>query len=219
MTTSKVSGFLRRRALSYPARRIEEHREGLSLLGGLPHALQLAWTLLDGKLDEKPKLHFPRPRKGKRTLFPWAVALASCWGAEVRPDSLEELEAFLVRTPSHSVIYLRRHLPEDRQAWCICHELAHLALGHRSNTSYGLDPAWLLPEEILLFDRQEAAADALASLWLHIFEGLADQGHAPGTVDRAAPRLRQPTRTTAASRADELFVQLDFASRWSGLPW
>lgn len=217
MTTSKLSGFLRKRALSYPARRMEEHREGLSLLGGLPHALQLAWTLVDGKLDEKPL--FPRPRKGKRTLFPWAVALAGRWGAEVRKDSLEELEAFLVRTPSRSVIYLRRHLPEDRQAWCICHELAHLALGHRSNTSYGLDPAWLLPEEVLLFDRQEAAADALASLWLHIFEGLADGGHAPGTVDRAAQRIHQPTRTPAPSRADELFVQQDFAAPWSGPLW
>lgn len=216
MTTSKVSGFLRKRALSYPARRIEEHCEGLSLLGGLPHALQLAWTLLKGTPDEKPLF---AARRGKRRLFPWAVALASRWGAEVRPDSLEELEAFLVQTPSHSVIYLRRHLPEDRQAWCICHELAHLALGHRSNTSYGLDPAWLLPEEVLLFDRQEAAADALASLWLHIFEGLAEQGHAPGPVDRAAERSRQPTRAAAPSRADELFVQQDFAARCSGSPW
>ena len=50
MTTSKLSGFLRKRALSYPARRLEEHREGLSFLGGLPHALQLAWTLLDSRV-------------------------------------------------------------------------------------------------------------------------------------------------------------------------
>lgn len=217
MTTSKVSGFLRKRALSYPARRIEEHCEGLSLLGGLPHALQLAWTLLKDTPDEKSL--FRAARKRKRRLFPWAVALASRWGAEVRPDSLEELEAFLVQTPSCSVIYLRRHLSQDRQAWCICHELAHLALGHRSNTSYGLDPAWLLPEEVLLFDRQEAAADALASLWIHLFEGLAEQGHAPGAVDRATQRSRQPTRTAAQSRADELFVQQDFAARCSVPPW
>lgn len=217
MTASKVSGFLRKRALSYPARRIEEHGEGLSLLGGLPLALQLAWTFLKDTPDEKPL--FKAARKRKRRLLLWAVALGSRWGAEVRPDSLEELEAFLVQTPSHSVIYLRRHLPEDRQAWCICHELAHLALGHRSNTSYGLDPAWLLPEEVLLFDRQEAAADALASLWLHIFEGLAEQGHAPGDADRPAERGRQPSRSAASGRGDELFMQQDFAVRCSGPSW
>lgn len=171
-------GFLGNRLRSLPDRQLREHEDGLSLLGGPPRALGFAWTLIARSLAFKPlELEIRSHGSGADgVLLPWATGLASHWGIEVAPDSLDEMDAFLLRTRSRSVIYLRRNLRPDRKALCVCHELAHHALGHRPNSSYGLDPRWLGPGELVVFERQEAVADALASLWLHLFAGLTDVG-------------------------------------------
>jgi 3-oxoacyl-(acyl-carrier-protein) synthase len=190
-------GFFLNRALSYPDRHIEEHREGLSQLGGLTRALSLAWMLLYRTLTVLPMdWALPIRRSRAVNLFTLAEVVARAWGVEVRADSLDYMNAFLVKTKHRAVIYLRKQLDPRHQAWGVCHELAHLALGHNSHSSYGLDPRQLTPEEIVSFDRQEAAADAFASLWLHFFDGLADIGVAAGRSSRAAAasRRRRPTQ-------------------------
>jgi IrrE N-terminal-like domain len=171
-------GFLRKGLRSIPDRQFREHEAGLSLLGGLARALGLAWAHVVRSLASKPlKIELPSERSGTESaLLPWAASLASHWCIEVEPDSLDEMEAFLLQTGSRSVIYLKKNLEPRRQALGVCHELAHHVLGHRSNSSYGLDPRWLAPEDLVLFERQEAVADALASLWIHLFTGLTDAG-------------------------------------------
>jgi hypothetical protein len=173
-----LQGFLRNRLRSIPDRQLREHEAGLSLLGGLARALDLAWAHVARSLASKPlKIELPSGRSGTEdALLPWAARLASHWRIEVEPDSLDEMEAFLLQTRSRSVIYLKRNIGPGRQALGVCHELAHHVLGHRSNSSYGLDPQWLGPEDLVLFERQEAVADALASLWIHLFTGLTDAG-------------------------------------------
>jgi hypothetical protein len=190
-------GFLRNRLRSYPDRQLRRHEDGLSLLGGPPRALSFAWTQIARSFSSKPlELEIQNHGSGaERALLPWAAGLASRWGIEVEPDSLDEMDAFLLRTPSRAVIYLKKNLGPGRQALCVCHELAHHALGHRSNSSYGLDPRWLGPGELVAFERQEAAADALASLWLHLFAGLTDIGR-----ELARPAKCGRTRCTSLAR-------------------
>lgn len=194
-------GFLQNRLRSYPDRQLREHEDGLSLLGGPPRALGFAWTQIARSFSAKPlELEIRHHGSGKEgALLPWATGLASRWGIEVEPDSLDEMDAFLLQTRSRSVIYLKRNLKPNHQARCVCHELAHHALGHRSSSSYGLDPRWLGPGELVAFERQEAVADALASLWLHLFAGLTDIGRelarpAEWCRTRCTCPAREPTR-------------------------
>ncbi|HYO16757.1 MAG TPA: ImmA/IrrE family metallo-endopeptidase [Thermoanaerobaculia bacterium] len=195
-------GFLRNRLRSYPDRQLREHEDGLFLLGGPPRALGFAWKQITRSLASKP-LELEIRGHGSGTegaLLPWARSLASHWGIEVEPGSLDEMDAFLLQTRSRSVIYLKRNLRPGHQALCVCHELAHHALGHRPNSSYGLDPRWLAPEELVAFERQEAVADALASLWLHLFAGLTDIGH-----ELARPSECCRTRCTSLARGPSRF--------------
>jgi hypothetical protein len=187
-------GFLRNRLRSIPDRQLREHEDGLSLLGGPPRALGFAWTQIARSLRSKP-LELEIRSHGSGTegaLLPWATGLASHWGLEVAPDSLDHIDACLLQTRSRSVIYLRRNLRPSHQALCVCHEMAHHVLGHRPNSSYGLDPRWLGPEELVAFERQEAVADALASLWLHLFTGLTDIGRGLASRRNVAGRALHP---------------------------
>ena len=190
-------GFFLNRALSYPDRYIEEHGEGLSQLGGLTRAMSLAWLILYRTLAVLP-MDWKLPIRRSRTvnLFTMADVMARAWGVEVRTDSVDHMNTFLVRMQHRAVIFLRKQLDPRHQAWGVCHELAHIALGHIFQSSYGLDPRSLSTDKILMFARQETTADALASLWLHLFDGLADIGAAIGRASRTSA---QPRRKRAAA--------------------
>lgn len=196
------NGFLPEHLRPIPDRQLREHEAGLSLLGGLARALGLAWTHIARSLASGPlRIELPSDRsETESVLLPWAARLASHWAIEVEPDSLEEMEAFLLQTRSRSVIYLKKNLGTRRQALGVCHELAHHVLGHRSNSSYGLDPRWLTPEDLVAFERQEAVADALASLWIHLFTGLTDAGR-----ELAAPPECSTKRCTSRARESSPF--------------
>jgi hypothetical protein len=195
-------GFLRKRLRSIPDGQLREHEAGLSLLGGVARALGLAWTHIAASLASRPlKIELAGERSGTETVLPaWAANLAGHWNIDVEPDSLDEMEAVLLQTQTRSVIYLRRNLGARCQALGVCHELAHHVLGHRSNSSYGLDPRWLTPEDLVLFERQEAVADALAGLWVHLFTGLTDAGRG-----LAAPPECSTKRCTSRARESSPF--------------
>lgn len=174
--------FFMDRALSFPEAERNSYSAGLSALGGFVQGLGFAWFILYSSLARREGLDISlsdlhsHGLRGDRGLVDFAKALAQVWGLEVKDGSAKEMDAFLVRTKRRSVIYLKQDLDPRRKAFSICHELAHYILKHQPNTSYCLDSRRLSVKEIASFELQESAADALASLWIHLLEGLLEVG-------------------------------------------
>lgn len=150
--------------------------KGLTALGGFPQALALALEVLLRQLSRCDlDVRMPRRKRQRSSAaLAWSVTFAALQGIEIRWDALEDFEALLVRTQRRAVIHLRKDLDLEHRALGVCHELAHGVLAHTPNSAYGFDPQNLAAAERELYQGQEEEADALASLWLHLFSGLAE---------------------------------------------
>jgi hypothetical protein len=164
--------FYLNRFFSYDV--LTEHGEGLSALGGFPQALGFAFkTVLEKIWHNKLRINVERGKESfYSVILDWVMGFANLHGCEVKLDATREFEALLVETRWKSIIYLKRGLNPERQAWGVCHELAHKTLAHIPNSRYGFDFKSLKMNNVKLYQRQEYAADALASLWIHLFTGL-----------------------------------------------
>jgi hypothetical protein len=90
-------------------------------------------------------------------------------GYKVVIEDSSDLPASTIRIGKATWIYLHDRLKPERQAWLLCHEIAHLTLEHRAASEYGLDTTTLSAEERREFAVLEKSADTLADIWCSIF--------------------------------------------------
>lgn len=174
-TRPSCEGFLLNRLLSYPQSELLKFGEGVHGLGGLPSAFQLAWELIYRKMSTKARLGIAVPfvpDDHDASVLAWATTLAHWHGCEIMDDDEPDLKGCLVETRNRLAIHLSSCLDARTRRFVLLHELAHHILRHTPNTEYGLDPAALAPDLLWGFKRQERTADALASIWSYLLEGL-----------------------------------------------
>jgi hypothetical protein len=134
------------------------------------------------------------------SLFSWATTFARWNGCEVTVDEERDLDACLIETSGRYVIHLSDHLEFAAKTHSILHELAHLVLGHIPNTQYGFDPRLLAPSAVWAFQKQEKIADALASCWFYLIDGLCDIGH---SLVRRDSSIRLPSGQLSSPQCEE----------------
>jgi uncharacterized protein DUF955 len=182
-SASELAAFFCNRYFAYDAFLLREQAPGVILLGGLGKALKLAMQTLFAAVFRLP---FRLPVGGEGPLLRAVRWFAAAHDVDIVEHHDAGLDAYLLTTRCRKVVYLVHALPARRKASAVCHELAHLCLGHRANSTYGLDVARLDREERELYEQQEQTADALASLWLHLLDGFFDLGHA---LERSGARV------------------------------
>lgn len=182
--------------------------KALRRLGGL---LPCLYLVLDGfgAGGREVQRAVPRGEKRDERALQWSRWLASVAKIEVKTHRALDLDACLIRTPRSATIYLGDHLPPSEQEFAIFHELAHLRLGHEANTRYGLDPSRLDTPGIAKFERQEAEADALATVYRRVvraLESLLERADEAELDRAAAPPLCALRSPAAALRSRRVSV-------------
>ncbi|MCP3961911.1 MAG: hypothetical protein GY719_29055 [bacterium] len=207
------AGFFFNRLFSYGTGDDHDHATGIVEIGSLVPALRRAWKCLwrswTGGDEARRRPLRIRTGMGKtEQIYAWVERFAHDQGVEIWDNEVDGLDGCLVRTEHKDVVHLSMKLPIRRRAWVVCHELAHLELQHLANSSYRCDSRRLNSEGVLYFERQEREADALASLWMHLFEGLTELfddvwigvSEQPGEQPDA-PEPTHPAARTAPTRS------------------
>jgi hypothetical protein len=207
---SKLAAYICDAIASYELPGDANILRGIDELGGLYGVADLA---LNAFINCDPSLRLlERLVQDRRPAYDRVKWFANRLGIDVCVEDTPDLPACLVKGQRTKIIFLDSGLSDELKTWAVCHEVAHLVLGHTPDTDHELNIDGLVGERRAQFDRQERAADAVASWWNHLLECQTKQ-----TLNSKPSGLGVPSSDKSGKERRRWFSYASFKSAYESM--